>query len=152
LSRLPKGPSYAVEVRNPELLIGAYGAALEGAGAVHVHNVWGAMPSVLAQARVIPPRARRPLVVRWLQRLGQSYADASARYAPFDRLVDEAPESRAQIAHLVTRGLAHGVAALVAVDNKAEGSAPESIVRLAQALTATPPAGEGTSSQSRPAC
>ena len=66
LRRLPRGPTYAVELRNAELFTPAYAAALLDAGAVHCHNVWSAMPPLLQQARAIPPGARRPLVVRWL--------------------------------------------------------------------------------------
>ena len=44
------------------------------------------------------------------------------------------PENLAAVTRLVRGGARHGVPTLVAVDNKAEGCAPETIVRLAQAL------------------
>jgi len=87
LAALPKAATYAVELRNPELLTPAYAAALAQGGAVHCHNAWGEMPSVLEQARAVPPIARRPLIVRWLFPPGDSYAAASERLAPFDRIV-----------------------------------------------------------------
>ena len=136
LERLPRGPVYAVELRNGPLVTPAYGAALAAAGAVHVHNLWSTMPSIADQARRLPPATRRPLVVRWLFPRGDTHEGAGARYEPFDRLVDEDVASRAAVAELVTRALAFDVPALVTVDNKAEGSAPESLVRLAREIAA----------------
>jgi uncharacterized protein YecE (DUF72 family) len=134
LRGLPAGVPYAVELRNPALLTAAYGDALADAGAVHCHNAWGAMPSVLRQARTIAPAARRPLVIRWLMQPGDRYEDAEKRYAPFHRIVDEDPVTRAGVADLVVKAHQHGVPALILVDNKAEGSAPPSIALLAQAI------------------
>lgn len=134
LSALPRGPRYAVELRNPELLVPAYASALEESGAIHCHNLWTAMPPLLAQAKRIPPSARRPLLIRWLLRPGHRYEEASASYAPFHRLVDEDVETREAIASLAVKASAHDVPVFVLVDNKAEGCAPESIVRLARAM------------------
>jgi uncharacterized protein YecE (DUF72 family) len=134
LVRLPKGVIYAVEIRNPLLLTPEYAAALEEAGAVHCHNAWAAMPSIPRQARQIPPRARRPLVIRWLLRRGDTFEGARARYAPFGRVVDEDPANRVLIADLVAKAHSHGVPALVMIDNKAEGCAPGSVVHLAKAI------------------
>jgi uncharacterized protein YecE (DUF72 family) len=134
LARLPPGLVYAVELRNPELLGAPYADALAAAGAVHCHNVWGAMPSVSTQARGVPPAARRPFVVRWLMRRGDDYRSAGERYKPFHRLVLEDPTNRDEIARLAVRATQHGVSTFVLLDNKAEGSAPESAVRLAHAI------------------
>jgi uncharacterized protein YecE (DUF72 family) len=134
LDQLPKEATYAVELRNADLVNAAYGEALAAAGAVHVHNVWSSMPALADQARRLPPATRRPLFVRWLFPKGDSYEEAAARYEPFSRLVDEDAASRAAVADLVTRALTHGVPAIVTVDNKAEGCAPESIARLAREI------------------
>jgi uncharacterized protein YecE (DUF72 family) len=134
LRRLPRGPAYAVELRNAELLSPAYGAALLDAGALHCHNAWSFMPPVIEQARAIPPGARRPLIVRWLLRPGDNYEAAGGRMEPFDRLREEDPTTRAAIATLVSKGHAHGVGALVMVNNTAEGCAPDSIGLLARAI------------------
>jgi uncharacterized protein YecE (DUF72 family) len=134
LERLPRGPTYAVELRNADLVSAAYGEALASAGAVHAHNVWSMMPSISDQARRLRPETRRPLFIRWLFPRGDSYEDAGARYEPFSRLVDEDAASRVAVADLVQRALAHGVPAFVTVDNKAEGCAPESILRLAREI------------------
>jgi uncharacterized protein YecE (DUF72 family) len=136
LGGLPTGVQYAVELRNPELLTRAYADALESAGAVHCHNLWTAMPSLHAQARVIPPAARRPLLIRWLLKAGHRYEDAGAAYAPFHRIVEADLDTRQAVAQLVVRALRHAVPVHVLIDNKAEGCAPESIVALAHAIDA----------------
>jgi uncharacterized protein YecE (DUF72 family) len=134
LRQLPNGIPYAVELRNAELLVPSYSAALEDGGAVHCHNVWTGMPSVTAQAKAIAPRARRPFMVRWLLRQGYTFESARARYAPFDRLMDEDETTRAVIAGIVVKAHLHGVPAFVVIDNKAEGCAPKSVARLAEAV------------------
>jgi uncharacterized protein YecE (DUF72 family) len=143
LGRLPKGVPYAVEVRNADRLTPEYAEALRDTGVVHCHNAWTTMPSVLAQAKLLPPESRRPLVVRWLLPGGLPYAEAHKRVAPFDKLVDDDVERRDAIAGLVVRALRHSVPTFVFVDNKAEGCAPLSVARLAktiaQNLAAHPP-------------
>lgn len=134
LERLPRGVPYAVEVRNAELLTPAYVHALSASGALHVHNAWGAMPPVLAQARLVPPHARKPLIVRWLMRRGDDYEAARSRFLPFNRLAEPDHATRADIATLVSKALAHDVPAFVLINNKAEGCAPASIVELARAV------------------
>jgi len=136
LAGLPRNVTYAVELRNPELITPEYASALESSGAVHAHNVWGKMPSVLTQARVIPPRARRPLIVRWLMRRGDTHEGARERFQPFSRLKEPDLENRRDIATLVAKALSHDVPTLVLVNNKAEGSAPESVVELARQIAA----------------
>jgi uncharacterized protein YecE (DUF72 family) len=143
LRALPRGPTYAVELRNADLLTPDYAAALADTGVVHCHNAWTAMPSLLAQIRSIPPVARRPLLLRWLLRPGERFADARVRYAPFDRIVAEDPVTREVVASLAVGAHRHGVPVWIIVDNKAEGCAPETIAALAQRiveLLALPPA------------
>lgn len=136
LQQLPRGVTYAVEIRNAELFTPAYAQALESAGAVHAHNVWGNMPSVIQQARLIPPVARRPLIVRWLMRRGDDYEGARSRFLPFSRLAEPDLPNRRDIATLIGKALAHEVPAFVVVNNKAEGCAPASIIELAREILA----------------
>lgn len=138
LTKLPRGVVYAVELRNRELLTSDYAAVLDDAGAVHCHNVWSGMPTALAQAKQLGPSTRRPLVVRWLMRQTEVYESALARYSPFDRILDEDPLNRAEVARLVVAAHRNGVPAFVVVDNKAEGCAPESIAMLAAAIVGEP--------------
>ena len=64
------------------------------------------------------------------------YATAKARYHPFNRLIDPRPDLRAEVARLAVARLRADQDVLVIVNNKAEGSAPLSIMGLAEAITA----------------
>jgi uncharacterized protein YecE (DUF72 family) len=138
LARLPRGVTIAVELRNATWLTPAYGEALGESGAVHCHNAWSHMPPVLAQAKRLPPATRNPLVVRWLLAPGEAYEDARQRFHPFERIAREDTLVRRDIAWLVKRAAEHGVPSIVTINNKAEGCAPESVFRLAEAIVEAP--------------
>jgi uncharacterized protein YecE (DUF72 family) len=131
LAALPKGPLYAVELRNGELLGPALVAALRAAGAALCYAAWQQMPPVSQQARRVPPDQMPALVVRWMLPRGKGYEAAREAFAPFDRLQAEDPETRAEIAALVRAASARGQGCWVTVNNKAEGCAPESVFKLA---------------------
>lgn len=131
---LPVGPTYAFELRNPELLGDHVARALADTGAVPCLTVHPTMPPVAVQAKAFAAASDGPLVVRWMLGAGQEYEVARARYAPFDHIVDPDPTTRGAIAGLVRGALAARRRAFVVVNNKAEGSAPASVVLLAREL------------------
>jgi len=134
LGGLPRGPLYAVELRNRELLGGDYLEALADVGACHCLSAHPTMPTVADQAALLArhPAAAPAIVVRWMLHAGLRYADARDRYAPFDRLVDEDLATRSSVADLLHAADARRV--YVVVNNKAEGSSPRSVFRLAAAI------------------
>jgi len=134
LARLPPGIPYAVELRTASALSTRYVEALAASRAVHCHNAWSAMPDVLAQARLVPPAARKPLIVRWLLAPGEKYQETRQRFAPFSALAREDLIVRSAIARLAAKAAAHDVPVLITINNKAEGCAPESAVQLARAI------------------
>jgi len=135
LEQLPAAPfPYAVELRNAELLTPDYGSALKAASALHCHNVWPRMPSILLQARQLPKETRRMLLVRWLMPASDTFESASARFAPFGKLQRPDAGSLAEVTALVRRAQSYGVSSVVMLDNKAEGCAPATAVRLAREL------------------
>jgi len=131
LPRLPEGAPWAVEIRTAGWLGSDYAAALREAGAVHCVTVHPSMPDVDAQVEAAV-RPDGPLVVRWMLGHGRGYEEARRRYHPFDRLVDEDPATRDALARQLARAAREGRAALVSINNKAEGSAPLSALRLGQ--------------------
>lgn len=135
LRALPRGPVYAVEVRNAPLQTPALLAALEDAGAVPCLAALDGMPSLPEQVAALGGAPRRALVVRWLLRRGLTYEAAYDRYAPFARLVDVDDATRDDVADLI-RSADEATPALVIVNNKAEGSAPATVARLARRLVA----------------
>jgi len=136
---LPRGPLYAVEVRDPELVVTEFAAALADAGAVPCLAVHARMPPVEEQARAFgleTSGSTRPLVVRWNLHGGKGYEEAKADYFPFDRLVEEDLPSRNALARLARAAAAADRDVFITINNKAEGSAPRSVEALAAAISA----------------
>ena len=78
-----------------------------------------------------------PLVVRWNLHRGFLYQAAKQRYEPFDRLVDEDPETRRILARLAADAFRAKRKVWITANNKAEGSAPLSLLKLAQEIAQT---------------
>lgn len=134
LDALPEGPLYAVELRTPALLDDRYVRILEETGVAHCYNVHPAMAPLSRQLGRISPFHQPALVVRWMLHDGLRYQAAKDRYEPFDRIVDEDRGSRERIAVAVLDALVAEREAFVIVNNKAEGSAPRSVFRLAERI------------------
>jgi uncharacterized protein YecE (DUF72 family) len=138
---LPRGPLYAVEVRDPQLVCDAFARSLEDAGAVPCLAVHARMPPVDEQAeafRLTQPAARQPLVARWNLHAGRGYEDAKADYFPFNRLMEEDLPSRTALARLASTAARADRDVFITINNKAEGSAPCSVEKLAAAIVAYP--------------
>jgi uncharacterized protein YecE (DUF72 family) len=137
LRALPRGPVYAVEVRNREILTPAYADALAEARACHCHNVHPRMPHVLTQARLAgTDRPRAPITIaRWLLGPGMTYEDAGRLYAPFNKLHAPDETARNGLARLAHNAIASDRPFVCTVNNNGEGSAPLSIEALARRIT-----------------
>lgn len=136
LTALPRAARYAVELRDPELYTDEFVGALAAAGAqlcVSVHPRAPALAEQIAILRSLPPA---DLVVRWNLNPRHQYEEAKARYAPFDRLVEPDPVTRRVVADLCRDTVADGRRAVVIANNKAEGSAPCTLVELAREIVA----------------
>jgi uncharacterized protein YecE (DUF72 family) len=134
LEALPVGPLYAVEIRDRALLTHAYLRALDAGGATHCLGVHPRMPAPAEQAQFASEAMTDALVARWNLGHGLAYEAARSRYAPFDAIVDEDVGSREALAGLCIGATASDRPAYVLVNNKAEGSAPLSALRLAEAV------------------
>jgi uncharacterized protein YecE (DUF72 family) len=142
LSRLPRGPIYAVELRQRQLLVPDYAAALADAGACHCLNVHPRMPGVRTQAELTGAAAGRVMIARWLLGKGASYEEAGRRFAPFNQLAEPDEESRGALAELARGALAEGQPFLATINNNAEGCAPLSAVLLAREIVEGGSAGD----------
>lgn len=131
LRSLPKGPLYAVEVRSRTLVGAELGEILADSGAVPCLTVHPTMPDVETQSRELALEPSRPLVMRWMLRANHEYEEAKDLYAPFDRVVEPDDASRDALARLAKAALGAGLGAWIIVNNKAEGSSPLSVERLA---------------------
>lgn len=131
--QLPQGVPYAVELRDTSLLGRPYLDALRDVGVGHCVNVHPRMPAAAEQEALVG-EATGPLVARWMLHSGLRYEQAKERYEPFDKLVDEDPQSRSTLAAAALRHAKAGHDVLIVANNKAEGSAPLSLFRLAKEI------------------
>jgi uncharacterized protein YecE (DUF72 family) len=139
--RTPRSVTLAVEVRDPDLACSSFAAGLRDSGAVPCLAVHARMPPVADQAAAFGldrDDCQVPLVARWNLHAGHRYEEAKQAYFPFNRLVQEDPPTRTTLARLTARAAAHGRAVFITINNKAEGSAPCSVEKLAAAIMACP--------------
>jgi len=131
----------AVEVRNPELVTPELADVLRNAGATYCLGLHAKMPPIDAQLPMLRALWPGPLVARWnLHRLHGAYGYETAKdlYEPFDRLVDPDPDTRDALARVIAATAAAHHPVYVTINNKAEGSAPLSVMALAEALHIRP--------------
>lgn len=129
-------PLLAVEVRNPELLTRDFAAALKDVGTRYCLGIHSRMPAAEQQLPVLRALWPGPLVARWNLHAGLAYEEAKSGYAPFNRLVDEDPATRATLARVAAATARAGQKVYIVANNKAEGSAPLTLTRLAEAILA----------------
>lgn len=132
-------PIYALELRNAELLTPRLMRMLDGQGVRYCVGLHDRMPEVERQEKALEALDRDApgdLVVRWNLHRGFLYQAAKQRYEPFDRLVDEDPESRRILARMAARAFKAGRRVWITANNKAEGCAPLSLLKLAEEIAA----------------
>lgn len=138
-------PIYAIELRNPELLTPRLVRVLRETRTRLAIGVHTRMPGASRQAAALRAldapdddndewNLAGPLVVRWNLGAGQRYDEARQRYAPFDRIVDPDLVTRGALAHLVRVAVRSQQPSFIIANNKAEGSAPLTLIELAKAI------------------
>ncbi|MFM0501276.1 DUF72 domain-containing protein [Paraburkholderia caffeinilytica] len=137
LPKLPEGTCYAIEIRDASLLTPRFIRTLKAAGVRYCVGIHARMPDPLRQAAalaLLDGEPAGPLIVRWSLHGGFKYEQAKAKYEPFNQLVDQDPATRSALAELAARYALAGQPVVIAVNNKAEGSAPLSCVELAREI------------------
>jgi len=134
LSALPPTLAYAIELRNPELYVPGYMAALADSNVMHCFTVHPRAPTIPEQCEILGDYRGQALMVRWNLRRDQQYERAKDSFAPFNALVAPDPDTRASVADLCAEALRAGKPAFVVANNKAEGSAPLTIAALAERI------------------
>ena len=131
----------ALELRNREFvatpLLEELIALLKDTGANYCLGLHAKMPSIEDQLPILRKLWPSPLVCRWNlhPKHGRyGYEAAKSDYEPFDKLIDEDLATREQLARVIAGTLRGGQKAFVTINNKAEGSAPLSVGKLAQAV------------------
>lgn len=127
----------AVEVRDPAWLLTSFVEVLRDTGTTYCMGLHAKMPRIADQLPLLRALWPGPLVCRWnLNPLHGAFGYEKARdlYAPFDRLVDPDLDTRAALAKVIAGTTGADQNAFVTLSNKAEGSAPLSVVALAQSI------------------
>lgn len=130
-------PLYALELRNAELLTPRLMHMLAAAEVRYCVGLHDRMPEVERQAvalRALDGDVPGPLVVRWNLHRGFLYQAAKQRYEPFDKLLDEDIETRRILARLAVDAFRAKRKVWITANNKAEGSAPLSLLKLAEEI------------------
>jgi uncharacterized protein YecE (DUF72 family) len=128
---------YAVELRDAVMLTPRFIRALREANVRYCIGVHARMPETWRQAKALALLDESdvgPLIVRWSLHGGFKYEQAKSKYEPFDKLVDEDPDTRRALAELAARYVFAGQPVVIAVNNKAEGSAPLTCFELAREI------------------
>lgn len=127
----------AVEVRDPQWLTPQFVAALRDTGTTYCMGLHAKMPRIDEQLPILRALWPGPLVCRWnLNPLhgAYGYEDARDAYEPYDKMIDPDPETRAALTRVIAGTAAAGHNVFVTLSNKAEGSAPLSVIELARAI------------------
>lgn len=132
LQAAPRGLPLAFELRNRELLTPRYLDILRHHGASHVLNFWAGMPTLAEQLQRPRILSGARVVARLMLPPYQVYAQRRAEMAPFDRVLDPQPGMRQDVLELARLAGEYDQALFVIVNNKAEGSAPGTIMALAE--------------------
>lgn len=132
---LPREGQYAVEVRNPEFLEPPYFAVLREHGVAHVLNSWTRMPSIGEQLDITGVFTAGFAISRVLLRPGRTYEEAVDAFAPYDRIREPNQELRHDVIQLIDQARTLRIPAYILVNNRAEGSAPNTILEIVRRLS-----------------
>ena len=146
LAVLPPDVLAAVEVRDSAWLGPDFAAVLRSRGATYCLGLHPRLPPIEDQLPMLRALWPGPLVCRWnLHRRhgARGYESAKRGYEPFDRLVDPDPATRGTLARVAAATAAAGQPVYVTINNKAEGSAPGSVLALAEEIVRRRPGSAG---------
>ncbi len=139
MGKLPLKYAYAVEIRNPFLLQPDYFSLLNRHNVAHCFNHWSYMPPLAAQMSKAADAGglRAPFfIARVLTPLGLAYQKAVDKFKPYQAVKAPLPEMRADVLRLAKRAIKRNVTAFVLVNNRSEGSAPQTIDSIGRMIDA----------------
>lgn len=127
----------AVEVRDREWLTPQFVETLRDTGATYCMGLHAKMPTINEQLPILRALWPGPLVCRWnLNPVNGAYGyeDATQVYSPYNRMIDPDVDTRTRLAKVIAGTAGAGQNVYVSVSNKAEGSAPLSIIELVKSV------------------
>jgi uncharacterized protein YecE (DUF72 family) len=139
-SEVPRDFTYAVEIRNPELVTPEFYSLLSRLGLSPVFSHWTKMPSVQRQLDTYLKSSgaedTTPLVAISLVREGRSFEEAVSLFQPYGETKDIYEAARIDLAELGNFAMQSGRKAYILVSNRLEGSAPFTIGAVAEKISA----------------
>ncbi len=138
LAKLPRGYSFAVEIRNSDFLTADYLKLLASHGVSHVLNNWTRMPPIIRQVGISGTLTTDFSVIRALLKPGRTYDQAVQMFKPYEHIKEENPELREGIVEAVRRCVAEKKTLYVYVNNRAEGNSPKTIEGILDTLEQYP--------------
>ncbi|HEY8280036.1 MAG TPA: DUF72 domain-containing protein [Bdellovibrionota bacterium] len=139
-SRVPRDFPYAVEIRNPGLVNPEFYSFLRGLGLSPVFSAWTRMPSIGKQWQTYLEAGggsdQAPLLGLGMLRPGRPYEEAVQLFQPYREIRDPYEEGRHDLADLAHWAMEKGRKVYIIVSNRLEGSAPLTIGRVMDLLTA----------------
>ena len=136
LDKLPRTFRYAVEVRNRLYLQAPYFDCLRERGVAHVLNAWSKMPPLQEQMAIPGALTADFTVARVLLREGRVYEQAVETFSPYAEVRDPNPEGREALRALIRRMREERRTALIFVNNRFEGNAPQTVEAITADVTA----------------
>jgi uncharacterized protein YecE (DUF72 family) len=137
LKKIAPDAVMSVEVRDPQWLTPQFVAALRDTGATYCMGLHPKMPRISDQLPILRALWPGPLVCRWNLNAVHGafgYEDARDAYEPYDKIIDPDVETRSALVRVIAGTAKAGQNVFVTLSNKAEGSAPLSVIELARAL------------------
>jgi uncharacterized protein YecE (DUF72 family) len=131
---MPAPALTAVELRDARMLTPRLTAHLAQHRVRYCVGLHDRMPPAAGQMQAARAAGPGDFICRWNLHQGLRYNQAKAQWAPFDRLQAPDVATREALAQAVVAALAGGYRAFVTINNKAEGSAPLSVIELAKAI------------------
>jgi hypothetical protein len=131
---MPATALTAIELRDSRMLTPRLTAGLALAGVSYCVGLHDRMPSALRQRAAASAARRSDFICRWSLQQGLRYNQAKSLWAPFNRMLAPDVQTRIEVAQAAAAALAGGYRAFVTINNKAEGSAPLSVVELGKAI------------------
>lgn len=134
LPALPPGVQTALELRDVSLLTPALAASLKAHGVRFALGLHDRMPTAEDQLPMLRATWPGDLVCRWNLQRGLRYTQARDSWEPFDRIQVPDLATRQTLVKLIEATLGAGHHVYITINNKAEGSAPASLLALVMAL------------------
>jgi uncharacterized protein YecE (DUF72 family) len=136
-SKIPRDFTYAVEIRNPELVKPTTYELLAKLDLAPVFSVWTKMPSIREQWQAYQKSSTNqnlPLVGMGLLKPGRSYDEAVQLFQPFKERKEPCQEVLEDLAMIALEGLRRSQKTYILLNNRLEGSAPHSVGELSKLL------------------